>query len=273
MNLFRHGRVKTKMVDRQAKELYQQQLAAQAAWMRRGAAAGYSAAAAAAQHSGFAPSAHDTNAYQNYFLQNMFGGATNILGNGAKDMTAGISSPFRLPGQFANFNYQRPLPAHSPLAAHMKNSGSSSTPITAHMISNPYQYPGNYGLNPSYGAMNTNYIHANASASTAGQNQSPSSYVNQSNERFRHPFDQSQFGKEHTSHRQESARRQTGTVNGALNSSPGEGSNTLNLQQLQAAYSQAALNSKDASKGKTPVDNYAAYYASAAQAQSSSSGT
>ena len=183
------------MVDRQSKELYQQQLAAHAAWIRRGAA-GYQAAAA--QHPGFtAPAPTSANAaYENYVLQNMFGGASNILGNSAKDM-AGLSSPFRLPGQFPNFpNYQRPLPAHSPLAAHMKNASSATTPnpIAAHMMSNPYQYSANYGLNPSYGggAMNTNYLHANASA-TAGQPQNSANYMNQTNDRFRQQFQQNQF--------------------------------------------------------------------------------
>ena len=135
----------------------------------------------------------------------MFGGASNILGNSAKDM-AGLSSPFRLPGQFPNFpNYQRPLPAHSPLAAHMKNasssSSSSSNPIAAHMMSNPYQYPANYGLNAaSYGAaggaaaMNTNYLQANAAAA-AGQSQNSAAYLNQTNDRFRQQFQQNQFRK------------------------------------------------------------------------------
>lgn len=253
------------MVDRQSKELYQQQLAAHAAWLRRGAAAGYSAAA---QHQGFSAPAHGTsaNAYENYVLQNMFGGATNILGNGAKDMT-GFSSPFRLPGQFGNFNYQRPLPAHSPLAAHMKNSTSTSSPIAAHMMSNPYQYPANYGLNPSYGAgaMNPNYLQPNMS-----QSQETASYMNQSAERFRQQFDQTQFEKEQTSLRQENARRQSSALNGGVPAATAEATNAFNLHQLQAAYSQAALSSnaamlKDASKAKTPANNYSAYYPSTSQ--------
>ena len=232
------------MVDRQSKELYQQQLAAHAAWLSRGAAAGYSAAAA--QHPGFAASAahgSSTNAYENYMLHNMLGGASNILGNGAKDMS-GFSSPFRFPGQLGNFNYQRPLPAHSPLSAHMKGSGSSSTPIAAHMISNPYQYTGNYGLNPSYGAgaMNPNYLQSNM----ANQSQETANYMAQSAGRFRHQFDPSQLQKEQGggSQRQDNSRRQAaGLANGGMTQ---EATNAFNLQQLQAAYSQAALNSNAA---------------------------
>ena len=230
-----------RMVDRQSKELYQQQLAAHAAWLSRGAAAGYSAAA---QHPGFAASAahgSSTNAYENYMLHNMLGGASNILGNGAKDMT-GFSSPFRFPGQLANFNYQRPLPAHSPLAAHIKSSGSSSAPIAAHMMSNPYQYPANYGLNPSYGAgaMNPNYLQANMS----NQTQETANYMTQSAERFRQQFDPAQLQKEQAAaQRQENARRQGGQANGGMTQ---EATNAFNLHQLQAAYSQAALNSNAA---------------------------
>ena len=68
--------------------------------------------------------------------------------------------------------------------------------------------------------------------------------------------------------RQESSRRQSGAVNGGVTPSA-EATNAFNLQQLQAAYSQAAINSnaamlKDASKAKTPPDNYS-YYSSATQ--------
>ena len=252
------------MVDRQSKELYQQQLAAHAAWLRRGAA-GYSAAAAA-QHPGFAAPAHGSSAnaaYENYVLQNMFGGASNILGGGGKDMS-GFASPFRLPGQFGNFNYQRPLPAHSPLTAHMKNSTPTSNPIAAHMMSNPYQYPGNYGLNSSYGAgaMNPNYLQSNM---TANQSQETANYMNQSAERFRQQFEQqqSQYEKE-TSLRHDNSRRQASMLNGGISGNQ-EATNAFNLQQLQAAYSQAALSSssammKESSKSKTPVNNYSSYY-------------
>ena len=156
------------MVDRQSKEFYQQQLAqAQAAWagFSRGAAGGYPGGSSG--HPGFAGAhmAAATNPYENYMQQlqqfaglssqsnaaaSMFGGAAaNFLGNGAKDMAAGFSStPFSFNpshhhsmAAFSNIaNYHRPLPAHSPLPAPMKNSsggggGGSSGPLPAHMRS------------------------------------------------------------------------------------------------------------------------------------------
>ena len=161
------------MVDR-SKELYQQQLAAHAAWANFGAG-GYSpapshggfggggdrsmGAAAAAAAAGGTQSMRE---YENYMQRlqavaglsggqhgaagSMFG--SNFLGNGAKDMAAGFS-PF-LPGHPMHFpglaNY--PLPAHSPLPAHMKTS--SATPLPAHMRSSPYQQ-GSYHA-PPYGS-------------------------------------------------------------------------------------------------------------------------
>ena len=79
------------------------------------------------------------------------------------------------------------------------------------------------------------------------------------------------YSKEQAS-RQESSRRQGGpAVNGGGSTASAEAANALHLQQLQAAYSQAAINSnaamlKDASKAKTPPDNYSSYYSSTSQA-------
>jgi hypothetical protein len=315
------------MVDRQSKEYYQQQLAqAQAAWVGFSRGAGYPGSSS---HPGFAAGTqpvHMATPYENYMQQlqqfaglssqsnaaAMFGGAaaaSNFLGNGAKDMTAGFSStPFGFnPGHhsmaaFSNIaNYHRPLPAHSPLPAHMKNAGGgsgggSTGPLPAHMRSNPYQQTNYHSLNSPYapGAMNPNsYLQSNmmaaAAAAAASSSQSQGSgsstdYMSQLAERTRQQFgnsdnqtsqQQQQQQQQQSAARQESARR-AALLNG------GSGAEAFNqLQQLQAAYSQAAAtglssslkeanskNSNSSSKGPSN-NNYAYYQANSAQAAAS----
>ena len=168
------------MVDR-SKELYQQQLA-QAAWANFGGAGGYNPAPAA--HGSFAGGSSSmgaagasTNPYENYMQRlsqfaglsggqhnsGMFG--SNFLSNGgSKDMSS-FTSPFGFPPghpmHFPGLGNYNPLPAHSPLPAHMKNSSSGpSTPLPAHMRSSPYQ-PGSYHTPPYSYNMPPGYSGAN----------------------------------------------------------------------------------------------------------------
>ena len=248
--VFRSLAISSTMVDR-SKELYQQQLAAHAAWANFGGASGYNPSAG---HGGFgagsssmsagAPGA-SSNPYENYMQRlqqlsgqhnpGMFG--SNFLGNGAKDM-ASFPSPFGLPPghpmHFPGIGNYNPLPAHSPLPAHMKNSTTPpSTPLPAHMRSSPYQqssyYSSPYNM-PGYGAP---------------PSQSPAP---------------GQYGDE--------VRRQAAAMHngGSGFVTPEMTSAYSQLQQLQAAYSQAAtakeLNKKSSSSSVTAVttnNNYSSY--------------
>ena len=153
------------MVDR-SKELYQQQLAAHAAWTANfgGASSGYSPAAGAGGHAGFPgshPGAGANNPYENYMQRlQQFAGLgsqhnSSMFNNFSKDISS-FSSPFGLPPghpmHFSGLGNYNPLPAHSPLPAHLKNSNSTppASPLPAHLRSSPYQqhsgYPYNYGV-------------------------------------------------------------------------------------------------------------------------------
>ena len=158
------------MVDR-SKELYQQQLAAHAAWANFGA--GGSPGYPASGHAGFpgAPQgAGATNPYENYMQRlQQFAGLTGsqhnsaMFNNFSKDMSS-FAPPFGIPPghpmHFPSLGGYNPLPAHSPLPAHMKNSPTPpTTPLPAHMRSSPYQqsayhnspYAAPYGV-PGYGS-------------------------------------------------------------------------------------------------------------------------
>ena len=298
------------MVDRQSKDFYQQQLA-QAAWANFRGASGYNPATA---HSGFAgpgggamgghPSpAPPTNPYENYMQQlqqfaglsgsqsnpSMFGGS-NFLGNGAKDMSPGFSSPFGFPPghpmHFPGISNYRPLPAHSPLPAHVKNSSGPATPLPAHMRSSPYQQS-NYHTPPySYnmGQGVAGYGHpAAAPPSHPSSDQRQAQYSEQSQAGAG-----SQFSKSAPSSRSSSQdpanRRQSGLPNGSGVSGvppgllpPSDVSSAYSqLQQLTAAYSQAATaGSKDNGKKaatSTTNNNYPYPYPPTTISTSSSSG-
>ena len=167
------------MVDR-SKELYQQQLAAHAAWANFGASS-YPGASHGSPF-GAPGSGAATNPYQDYVqrLQHLSGQlghnnpgmfGTNFLGNGTKDMS-GYASPFGFPpghpmhfpsvGARGYSGYSPgPLAAHSTsLPAHIKRSSPPpSAPLPAHMRSSPYSqasyhpspYSSPYSV-PGYGA-------------------------------------------------------------------------------------------------------------------------
>ena len=162
------------MVDR-SKELYQQQLAAHAAWANFGASS-YPGATHGAPF-GAPGSGASTNPYQDYVqrLQQLSGHlghnntgmfSSNFLGNGTKDMS-GFSSPFGFPPghpmHFPSLGSYSPLAAHSSpgsLPTHIKSSTTTpSTPLPAHMRSSPYSqtsyppspYSSPYSM-PGYGA-------------------------------------------------------------------------------------------------------------------------
>lgn len=299
------------MVDRQSKDFYQQQLA-QAAWANFRGASGYNPATA---HSGFAgpgggamgghPSpAPPTNPYENYMQQlqqfaglsgsqsnpSMFGGS-NFLGNGAKDMSPGFSSPFGFPPghpmHFPGISNYRPLPAHSPLPAHVKNSSGPATPLPAHMRSSPYQQT-NYHTPPySYnmGQGVAGYGHPAAPPSHPSSDQRQTQYSEQAQGGAGAG---SQFSKSAPSSRSSSQdptnRRQPGLPNGSGVSGvppgllpPSDVSSAYSqLQQLTAAYSQAATaGSKDnGKKAATPTtnNNYPYPYPPTTMSTSSSSG-
>ena len=162
------------MVDR-SKELYQQQLAAHAAWANFGASS-YPGTTHGSPF-GAPGSGTSTNPYQDYVqrLQQLSGQlghnnpgmfSSNFLGNGTKDMS-GFSSPFGFPPghpmHFPSLGSYSSLAAQSPtgsLSAHIKSSSTTpSTPLPAHMRSSPYSqtsyhpspYSSPYSM-PGYGA-------------------------------------------------------------------------------------------------------------------------
>lgn len=298
------------MVDRQSKDFYQQQLA-QAAWANFRGASGYNPATA---HSGFAgpgggamgghPAPAPTNPYENYMQQlqqfaglsgsqsnpSMFGGS-NFLGNGAKDMSPGFSSPFGFPPghpmHFPGISNYRPLPAHSPLPAHVKNSSGPATPLPAHMRSSPYQqsnyHTPPYSYNMGQGVAGYGHPAAAPSHPTSDQRQAQYSEQTQGG-----AGPGSQFSKSAPSSRSSSQdpvnRRQSGLSNGSGVSAVPPGllpptdvsSAYSQLQQLTAAYSQAATaGTKDnGKKAATPTtnNNYPYPYPPTTIATSSSTG-
>eukprot|EP00092_Neocalanus_flemingeri_P015678 GFUD01016972.1.p1 GENE.GFUD01016972.1~~GFUD01016972.1.p1 ORF type:complete len:2025 (+),score=728.26 GFUD01016972.1:126-6200(+) len=315
------------MVDRQSKDFYQQQLA-QAAWANFRGASGYNPASA---HAGFAgpgggamgghPAPTSTNPYENYMQQlqqfaglsgsqanpAMFGGS-NFLGNGAKDMSPGFSSPFGFPPghpmHFPGISNYRPLPAHSPLPAHVKNSSGPATPLPAHMRSSPYQQS-NYHTPPySYqmGQGVAGYGHPTPPSHPPPDQRQPQ-YPDQA-QAAAAAAAAAQFSKSAPQSRSSSqdpgSRRQAGLPNGSgvpggvpgvppgvPGVAPGVpgllpptdvSSAYTQLQQLTAAYSQAATASasaKDAGKKATPPttnNNYPYPYPPSTVTTSTSSG-
>lgn len=171
------------MVDR-SKELYQQQLAAHAAWANFGASS-YPGATHGSPF-GAPGSGASTNPYQDYVqrLQQLSGQlghnnpgmfSSNFLGNSTKDMS-GFPSPIGFPPghpmHFPSLGSYNPLATQSPtgsLSAHIKSSSTTpSTPLPAHMRSSPYSqtsyHPSPYSTPysmPGYGASQSPPVHIN----------------------------------------------------------------------------------------------------------------
>jgi len=279
------------MVDRQSKDSYYQQQLAQAAWANFGRAGGYpgypGASSSAPSMAGHAPStaAH----YENYMQQlQQLASAQSAFG-GAANPNASYGTPFAFPpGHPMHFpgisNYTRPLPAHSPLPAHMKNNTSSSpsslsTQLPAHMRSNPYQQTTNYhNLNSAYAAYGMAGQGGAAASYTQAQEQEKlrqeqeklrqeqerSLLVQKEQERSRQlqgraaAAAQSQSAPQSRASSQDPAQR-TGLPNGGPSTSEVNSAYTQlqQLQQLQSAYNQATTGmaaresaSKDAAKSK-----------------------